>query len=216
MSLVSILNSFISTDTSMKLKLLKKILATVSVAFLLLPLIFYTVFPLRMYAVAPRFSGPYELKQPSGKIFVATEWGDKWSSHFITKEGHRIYKNNKTGNWEYYRYLNFRIIGLLISEFSFNPIVGEINPASLGPPNRHDSLIDFSIDSYASFVLTAVLGAFLIFFIIACTVLLYHWKRYDGFTNNKRFFIMLICLGVFIVLFGGCLLFLFSPGLELV
>ena len=167
----------------------------------LLFIIFYIVFPLRIFAVSS-YPFPQEYKQPSGKTFEASQWGDEWNNGIATKDGHSIYKNDKTGNWEYYnyKYLDFIIIDLRIGQPPFNLIVGDVDPSSLNVGNKHRIVIN--IDSYTSYILVGILCSLLIFFIPAWAVLFYRWKRY-GLANNRRFFTVMICLSVFIVLLGG-------------
>ena len=176
----------------------------------LLFLIFYIVFPLKIFAV-PSYDGLIEYAQPSGKTFEARQWGDEWNNGLITNDGYNIYKNDKTGNWEYYRYMDFVIMDLRISHSLFNPIVGDADPSFLNVPNGRNIVIN--IDSYAShiyfYILVGVLCVLLIFFIPAGVVLFYRWKRY-GLAKNRKFFTTMICLSVFIVLFGGVVYYLFT------
>ncbi len=88
-----------------------------------------------LYAV-PAYDGLFELKQPSGKTFEARQRGDEWYNWVETKDGYGIYKNDKTGNWEYYLPSSNKThpqIGVR-GHPPHQSIVGEVDPASIGIP----------------------------------------------------------------------------------
>jgi len=112
--------------------------------FLAVYLIFYAVIcPLKSFAV-PAYDGLFELKQPSGFSFEARQRGDEWYNWVETKDGYGIYKNTKTGNWEYYLpSTDAETKGLgIVPKDTHRTVVGEIDPASrdipkgLRPPRK--------------------------------------------------------------------------------
>lgn len=91
------------------------------------------IFPSILYAV-PAYDGLFKLTQPSGISFEARQRGDEWYNWVETKDGYGIYKNTKTGNWEYYLpSTDAETKGLgTVPNDTHRTIVGEVDPASRG------------------------------------------------------------------------------------
>jgi M6 family metalloprotease-like protein len=99
-------------------------------------ILFTLVIPTKSYGV-PAYDGLFELKQPSGKTFEARKRGDEWYNWVETKDGYGIYKNEKTGNWEYYLPSTSDVrnrIGVKAKSPQQQAVVGEVDPSSLGIP----------------------------------------------------------------------------------
>ena len=71
----------------------------------------------------------------------------------------------------------------------------------------NSSIAELLANPYVPRVLTVILGATLIFFVVISVVLLYHWKKYESITVGT-FFITIIYFAGSVILFGGAAYYL--------
>ena len=101
--------------------------------FVFLLLISFVLYPWQSFAV-PAFDGLIVLKQPDGRSFEARQRGDEWNNWVETRQGYGIYRNDETGEWEYYLPSPEKGRGTRASQGQAKALVGRDDPAAKGIP----------------------------------------------------------------------------------